>query len=166
MHALDVSLSEEESRRLAEQASISRLKILAQHGSISYLPPGVLCVLKKASGILYHGRGLSRIGNIKYYHITSAPGALCLTSGNETQAVVEVPCIETTSSYHTLGVCISPSGSSSLAYSVLCQQSQEFAAKIASSNLSREAAYWAYWQYSTPKSGLLFPRAVLDKRKM
>ncbi len=78
---------------------------------------------------------------------------------------MEVPRIEPTSSYRTLGVRISPSGSSTLAFTTLRQQSLEFAARVSSSNLNREAAYWAYWQYYTPKSGFPLPALTLTKKQ-
>jgi hypothetical protein len=92
-----------------------------------------------------------------------SPDSLKLTSGNDLNSAVIVPRIEPVAAYRTLGVRISPSGKNLLAYSTLREQSQDFASRISTSKLSREAAYWAYWQYYTPKSGFSVPSLSLTK---
>ncbi len=62
-----------------------------------------------------------------------------------------------------LGVRISPSGSTCLAFETLRQQSQDFAARVSSSKLSRKATYWAFWQYYTPKSVFPVPALTLTR---
>ncbi len=95
--------------------------------------------------------------------IAKLPGTLELTSGYNLTHKVVVPRIESTDAYRTLGVRVSPSGDNNLAYSTLRDQSKDFAVRIASSHLTREAAYWAYWQYYKPKSGLSVPALTLTQ---
>ncbi len=73
--------------------------------------------------------------------IAKSPGTLELTSRHDLFQKVVVPRIEPTDAYRTLGVRVSPSGRNNLAYNVLCDQSKDFAVRIASSRLTREAAY-------------------------
>ncbi len=121
-HAYDTTLTVEENRRLAERSSIDGLRLLAQQWErLLFATGGAIC-LNKSFWYLMSWKW-SQAGSATLRTISSAPGTLFLTSGNELQTTVEVPRIETTSSYRTLGVRLSPSGSSSLAYTVLRQQS-------------------------------------------
>jgi hypothetical protein len=74
-----------------------------------------------------------------------------------TSQLIEVPRIETSSTFRTLVARISPSGDMKATIIYLCSQTVTFAGCIATSSLDREAAYWAFWQYFRPKVGFSTP---------
>jgi hypothetical protein len=94
----------------------------------------------------------SKTGVPRLKTIAQAPGQLLLTVDYGIEKT-PIPRIEITQDYCILGVGISPSSCNKLAKTILSCQSQDFAGKIASSNLDREATYWAFWQFYIPKIG-------------
>jgi hypothetical protein len=155
-------MSHEENKTRDEQHTILGLSQLAQQWEHLLFSTGGAICLNKSFWYLISWQW-SKQGIARLCSIDSAPGVMELTSGCQLDKVVEVPRIDATSCYRTLGVRISPSGSNSLAISTLRQQSVDFATRIATSKLTRKAAYWAYWQYYTPKSGFPAPALTLTK---
>ena len=105
----------------------------------------------------------TKSGTAKLATIKASPRVIRLTEGSSTDDPITVPRIEATSSYRTLGVRISPSGSTDLAYSHLRSQSITFEGHIANSKLSRGEVYWAFWQYYTPKITFSVPVLTLSQ---
>ncbi len=99
----------------------------------------------------------NKAGNAKLKMILQSPGNLLLTSGSATDQPIIVPRIETSASFRTLGARISPSGKTDSTVQYLRSQTSHYASCIASSNLNREAIYWAFWQYFRPKIGFSMP---------
>lgn len=150
----DPLLSEQENKRMAELNSISGLHDLAQQWERLLFSIGGAICLQKSFWYLISWTW-SKSGTAKLSTIAKSPGTLELTSGYNLTHKVVVPSIESTDAYRTLGVRVSPSGDNNLAYSTLRDQSKDFAVRLASSRLTREAAYWAYWQYYNQNQGFL-----------
>ena len=95
--------------------------------------------------------------------ILASPGELNLTAGYDTEPV-QVPRIEATSTYRTLGARISPSGCSKEATQYLREQSVEYASQVTGSYFSREAALWSFLLYFTPQVGYSIPVLSLSEK--
>ena len=105
----------------------------------------------------------TKTGTAKPTTAALAPGVLSLTSGYDTNSPIEVPRIETTSTYRTMGVRISPSGETKHTFAYLRSQSTTFATKISSSALTCTDDYWAFWQYFHPHIGFSMPVLALSQ---
>jgi hypothetical protein len=68
-------------------------------------------------------------------------------------------------SYRTLGVVLSPSGSTTKATVVLEEKAEDYARKITSSNLTRDEALSSFLMYFTPHIGFFFPVLTLTERQ-
>jgi hypothetical protein len=95
--------------------------------------------------------------------IQSSPGDLNLTAGYDT-TTVQVPRIEATSTYRTLGARISPSGSAADSAKFLHEQSIKYAAQVTGSHFSREAALWSFLLYYSPRVGYSLPVLSLSEK--
>ena len=86
------------------------------------------------------------------YLMSSAecPGKLFLTSG-ASQELEEVPRLEPGTSYRTLGVHISVTGSMKHAITLYRRKSEEYAGLLRTSNLNRCETYFSYILYIYPK---------------
>jgi hypothetical protein len=120
----------------AEEADvIAKLQQLSQAWEqLLFATGGALCLLRSFWYIL--SWRWSKSGIAQPSTLIQAPGTLQLTSGKEIYSPVEIPRIESTASYRTLGIRLSPSGCSDLAVSVLHSQSTEFASRVKNSTLS------------------------------
>jgi hypothetical protein len=90
--------------------------------------------------------------------------SLQLTEGNNTD-LITVPRISPNSSYRTLGVHISPSGSCMKAMHILRTTAEDYASKIIPSTLHREEALTSYLQYLVPKIGFPLPALSLTEKQ-
>jgi hypothetical protein len=157
----DERVSLQENLMRAEADAIAKLGVLSQQWErLLFATGGALC-LAKSFWYLLSWRW-SKSGKAYPATVALAPGRLLLTAGTNATPV-KVPRIESTSSFRTLGARISPAGKSDLAISVLRSQSIDFATRVASSKLSREATYWAFWQFYTPKVGFSLPTLHLTQ---
>jgi hypothetical protein len=84
---------------------------------------------------------------------------LLLTAGYDTSNPIPVPFISPTDSYRTLGVFLSPSGSTKKAYEILLGYSKEYASAVASSTITSKESYVSYTMFLIPK--LCFPLPAL-----
>ena len=89
-----------------------------------------------------------------------SPLSLQLTEGYNTDTKVTVPRISPFSSYRTLGVYISPSGCSNLAFRTLRGHAEDYASKFNTSVINRDDAFCSYFSYFIPK--ISFPLPVLS----
>jgi hypothetical protein len=130
-YTYDENLSLQENSLRAESDAIAKLGLLSQQWErLLFATGGALC-LEKSFWYLLSWRWTK--SGTDYPSTTAlAPGKLLLTAGRNTTPT-EVPRIESTSSFCTLGVRISPAGKSDLALSVLRSQSTDFATRISSS---------------------------------
>lgn len=85
-----------------------------------------------------------------------------LTSGSD-PTYTTLPCIEPTESFRTLGVHLSPSGSSKGALKVLTEIALDYATKITGSRLSRQEQLMSFIQYLIPKLRYQPPLLSLSK---
>jgi hypothetical protein len=90
----------------------------------------------------------------------SAPGQVQMTSEGDLETLLTIPRIEPTSSFRTLGVHISPSGSNLGALKILKEVVWEYCTNVRGSHLSRQEALTSYIQYLLPK--LRFQPPVLS----
>jgi hypothetical protein len=90
--------------------------------------------------------------------------SLQLTEGYNTDPIT-VPRISPYSSYRTLGVYISPSGSCRKAISILRSIADDYASKIIPSSLNRDEALTSYLQYLVPKIGFPLPALSLTEKQ-
>jgi hypothetical protein len=82
--------------------------------------------------------------------ISKAPGDMRLTSGYNTTPT-NVPRIEITDSFRTLGVYISPSGSQQKQLKILRQYSDRYFINVSTSTLTPDEAFSSYMQYLRPQ---------------
>jgi hypothetical protein len=76
--------------------------------------------------------------------------SLHLMEGYDVNNPIPVPQLSPFKAYQTLGVYISPSGSSNIAANILKEKADDYAAKITGLSLSREAALLSYLLYFLP----------------
>jgi hypothetical protein len=95
--------------------------------------------------------------------VKNTPAELYLTSEGELHTKIKIPRIETTSSFRTLGVHLSPSGSNKGASAVMASFILDYCTTIKGSHLSRQDALMSYIQYLLPK--LRFQPPVLSLTK-
>jgi hypothetical protein len=81
--------------------------------------------------------------------LSKAPGIMSLTSGSST-FTTNVPCIEPSESFRTLGLYISSSGSQLKQVKVLRQYSEQYYIQVSASTLNSEVAYSLYMLYLCP----------------
>ena len=93
-----------------------------------------------------------------------APLQLLLTSGYNTQPQ-EVPRLESSTAYRTLGVYIAANGSMRKALSLHRQTSEIFAGQLSCSHLSRSEAYFAYVLYFYPKISYSLPVTTFTRKE-
>jgi hypothetical protein len=81
---------------------------------------------------------------------------LTLTEGYNVEEDITVPRLSPYNNYRTLGVYISPSGSSEPASQILTEKSKDYAKHIAGSNLSKEEVLWSFLLYFIPRISFPF----------
>lgn len=136
-YKFDAGLSLQQNTQRTEAEVIEKLGKLSQKWKrLLYATGGALC-LAKSFWCLLSWRW-NKSGTARPSTIALAPGTLLLTSGNDPNPV-EIPRIESTYSFRTLGIRISPAGKQDLAISVLCAQSIDFTTHFSASSLSKEA---------------------------
>jgi hypothetical protein len=96
---------------------------------------------------------------------TSLPHDLCMTSGGNTSTLEVIERIETTESYRTLGVWISPIGHNKGAMEILHQITTDFNKCIMTSHLNRVEAIAAYIQHLLPKVRFQLPVLSLSQKE-
>jgi hypothetical protein len=99
-------------------------------------------------------------GRAVLHTIDLTPETLDMTSEGDVTTKITIPRIEPTSSFRTLGVHLSPSGSNSGALKVLRNIVLDYCTNIKGSHLTRQEALTSYIQYLLPK--LRFQPAVLS----
>jgi len=93
-----------------------------------------------------------------------APATLRLTAGCDTSPV-EVPRLSPYDGFRTLGVYISPSGSTAMARTKLRNISLDYATMITGSRLNRSEALWSYLLYLLPKLTYSTPALTLTEQE-
>ncbi len=158
----DTTKTPQQNSQLFAHSAITGLGTLAQQWERLLFATGGAISLQKSFWYLMTW-SWTKSGSAKLATETNVPGNLPLTEGNNLGEPVAVPRVEPTTTYRTLGVRISPSGNTKATASYLRGQSIEFATSIASSNLTRTDAYWAFWQYYGPKVGFSLPVLSLSQ---
>lgn len=92
------------------------------------------------------------------------PGKLHLTSGSST-IPEEVPRLETSSSYQTLGVHLTVTGSTTKALALNRQKSEEYAGLISNSVLNRCESYFSFVLYFFPKISYALPVSTFTQKE-
>ena len=95
---------------------------------------------------------------------SEAPLQLLLTSGYNMQPE-EIPRLESSTPYRTLGVHITATGSMSKALGLHRQTSEKFAALLSTSHLSRSEAYFAFVLYFYPKITYSLPVSTFSNKE-
>ena len=131
-----------------EGALIQRLQTLAQEWERLLYSTGGALNLQKCFWFIMSWRWKGSIATL--HTQLTLPAQLTMTSGQDPTPTT-IPRIEPTSSFRTLGVFITPSGSNKGAISVLKDITVQFATNITGSHLSRQEALTAYIQYLLPK---------------
>jgi ribonuclease HI len=90
---------------------------------------------------------------------------LLLTAGHNLSDPIPVPLLSPLDSYRTLGVYISPSGSTKKAYNILSSYSLNYASAITSSSLNKEEAYLSYMTFFLPKIRFPLPALTLTEQQ-
>jgi hypothetical protein len=140
--------------KIAIHEVVHRLETLAQHWEkLLYSTGGAINYLKSAWFVIAW-KWVN--GHAKLVPIKEIESKLHLTEGNN-QHTSQVPQLDSTASFKTLGAFISPSGSTKVGKQNLRLKSAEFAQKIGSSPLSRQDAYLAYLLYFIPQIGYSLP---------
>jgi hypothetical protein len=91
------------------------------------------------------------------------PATLQLTSGSSVETPVTIPRIEPTTTYRTLGVHITPTGSNLGAYQFMLDIVLDYAQALARVHLSKEEAITSYVQHLLPKLRFQMPALSLTK---
>lgn len=104
-------------------------------------------------------------GKAKLATPAQAPGTLALTSGYTVDTPVEIKRLSPNDTFQTLGVYITPSGSSRGAYKVLEEIALEYAVHIMGSHVSRKEALMSYIQHLMPKLRFKPPGLSLSKKE-
>jgi len=91
------------------------------------------------------------------------PATLQLTSGSSVETPVTIPRIEPTTTYRTLGVHITPTGSNLGAYQFMLDIVADYAQALARVHLSKEEAITSYVQHLLPKLRFQMPALSLTK---
>jgi hypothetical protein len=130
------------------QALTNHLKTLAQQWEkLLYSTGGALnlskCFWFLLSWCWVHGKPVLQTSS-------TAPATLQMTSEGD-PTLITIPCIETTSSFRTLGVYISPSGSNKGALKVLQGIVLDYCNTVKGSNLTCQETLMSYIQYLLPK---------------
>jgi len=89
---------------------------------------------------------------------------LQLTEGTSTQPIT-VPQLSTSDTYRTLGVHISPSGSTKKAQHVLQQQALHYSSKTIASSFTQKAALMSYKLYIIPQLSYPLPAMTLTEQE-
>jgi hypothetical protein len=96
--------------------------------------------------------------------IHNTPTSLSLTSGYNKHPS-QIPRINHSVSYRTLGVYISPLGSQLKQFKILCSHSDQFFSKVSTSSFIPDEAYWLYMLYLRPRLTYPLPYTSLAKKK-
>lgn len=123
------------------QSSVSNLSTLAQHWERLLYTTGGMLHLKKSFWFSLSWQW--KIGITSLATISQHPGTIKLTSGAIPDPEI-VPRIEPTATYCTLGVHISPAGTTTESFHILKELTVAYASVIIGSQLSKEEAYWSY----------------------
>mmetsp|Transcript_24137 Transcript_24137/g.34594 ORF Transcript_24137/g.34594 Transcript_24137/m.34594 type:complete len:1267 (+) Transcript_24137:682-4482(+) len=92
------------------------------------------------------------------------PGQLLLTSGSS-ETLEEVPRLEPTTSYRTLGVHLAVTGSMKKALQLQRQKSSDYAGLISNSTLNRCEAYFSFVLYFYPKISYSLPVTTFTQKE-
>lgn len=141
-------------QRLHSNSAVKNLQVLAQRWERALFSTGGAINFSKSFWFVFHWRWTSGVPQF-----VDPPSSLklLLTEGNDIDQPVEVPIKSTNDTYRTLGVHISPSGSTKGSYAVLLAKAQDYQTKIMSSTLPQEAALLSYNVYLLPKLGYPLP---------
>lgn len=135
------------------ESTVSCLKQLSQRWERGLFTTGGAINLQKSFWVLMSwqwqdGEALLIPPSLHHYKLE-------LTTGYDTSSPIPVPQLSPYNSYCTLGAFISPSGGMHKAYEVLQTYSRDYATRIQSSKISKEAVLWSFLLYLLPK--LTFP---------
>jgi hypothetical protein len=106
-----------------------------------------------------------KTGGSKLNSIHDTPAEVKLTSEGDVNHKITIPRIEATSSFRTLGVHLSPSGSNTGALAVMESFVLDYCTTLRGSHLNRQDALMSYIQYLLPKLRFQPPVLSLTKRQ-
>jgi hypothetical protein len=149
------------SQKLHQKSAVGNLQRLSQHWEKLLFSTGGAINFSKSFWVLV-GWHWSNSTPVMLAPELSAD-TLKLTEGYSTETI-KVPRISPYSSYRTLGVYISPSGSCTKAVQILREKADDYASKIITSTLNREEALTSYLQYFLPKLGFPLPVLTLTEK--
>jgi len=147
-------------QNLHSASALSNLQYLAQHWERALFTTGGAINFQKSFWFIFHWHWKNGIAKLVP---PPATFQLCLTEGNNMDNPVVVPMKSVYDTYKTLGVHLSPSGDTKVSVRVLLKKAKDYQAKIASSNLPREAALLSYYMYLLPKLGYSLPAMCLPE---
>lgn len=144
------------------QTVLDDLTRLSQHYEKLLYTSGGALNIKKCHWILMAWKWV--YGRAYLMHSKECPGQLFLTSGSSTDPE-EVPRLEPTTSYRTLGVHITVTGSMKKAMALNRQKSEDYAGLLGNSTLNRCEAYFSYILYFFPKISYSLPLMTFTQKE-
>ncbi len=145
---------------LHSKSALENLQLLAQSWERALFTTGGAINFQKSFWFLFHWHWQNGVARL-----ISPPNnlKLKLTEGNNLTSPVIVPQKSVHETYRTLGVHLSPSGSTEEAVKVLHNKAKDYQQRIITSNLPREAALLSYNVYLIPKLGYSLPAMSLSE---
>ncbi len=143
------------------QELVKDLQVVAQRWEKLLFSTGGALNLSKCFWFLLAWRWEN--GKPTLHTAATAPGILQMTSENESTPIT-VPRIEPTSSFRTLGVHISPSGTNTGALKVLENIVLDYCSLVRGSHFTRQEALTSYIQYLLPKVRFQPPLLSLNQQ--
>jgi hypothetical protein len=145
-----------------EQALICNLQKLAQEWEHLLYSTGGALNLQKCFWFLMSWRWEQ--GKTKLHTQLSLPGQLTMTSGSDPTPAI-ITRIEPTDTFWTLGVYVTPNGSSAGAFKMLREIALTYATAITGTHLTRQEALMSYIQYLLPKLRYQPPLLALTQKQ-
>jgi hypothetical protein len=132
------------------ESAVGNLQVLAQRWERALFSTGGAINFSKSFWFAFHWKWKGGVP-----HLVPPPDSiqLRLTEGTNITQPVQVPQKSVHETYRTLGVYISPSGTTKESFKHLLGKAKDYQTKIAASRLPREAALLSYNVYLLPKLG-------------
>lgn len=145
------TLSQQENSLATLKHTVTKLQNLAQHWEKHLFTTGGAIDLGKSHWYALYWKWKNSLATL----LTDPPHPpLQLTSGYNAHPE-PIPYLSPNSSFRTLGVFLSPSGSPKRQFDVLCHHVSLYSSHFRSSMLTREETHWSYMLYLRPR--LLYP---------
>jgi hypothetical protein len=146
-------------QKLQSSSAVQNLQIFAQRWEKALYTTGGAINFAKSLWFVFHWKWSGGVARLVPPPSTIT---LQLTEGDQITPI-SVPQLSVHDSYRTLGVHISPSGSTKQSFQVLMAKARDYQARIITSSLPREAALLSYNMYLLPKLGYPLPALTFSE---